>query len=674
MSSSHSFNLLRGKKLFGGRVRKPHWSALVTVGQTTLVVLALAAVAALPLAALATPVILHATRGQDAVMAAVREAEAGEFALAAVKADTAAREFEAALAGAERLGFLSYAPVLGGYVTAAGAFMETGASGASAFADLMLVAVDMGGALGEADSLRRVLMTADISAVFSDLTSEARQRLLAAFVANVPRLRDAAEKTSLAVVAFDRVPDDGPGGSYKRRLMPLRDRLDQVRAVLAAGLPAVESLPTALGFPEERHYLVFFQNNTELRPTGGFLGVYGLMTVKDAEIVSLVTDDVYALDGPSETRARPTPPEPISRYLGVSKWYLRDANWSPDFPTSAARMTQFFREEATAAWGADQVPEVSGVIVITPEAVADVLRVIGPVAADDLVFTPENFVELLEYEVEQGFALEGVPASERKGIIGRLSKNVMDRLSRATFDELAALVEVFRANAAEKHVMLWFADPILQARAVRNGWAGTLPPLVGDYVQVVDANLASLKTDAVVSRAVRYRIEPQDGGGYLGSVTATYRNDGSFTWKTTRYRTYTRVYVPPGSEFISVAGAMRDDKIKDPGRQPGLADVGEEAGRAWFGAFVSVEPGETRSLEFRFRLAPSVERLIEAGEYRLTAAKQPGTLAPGLTLDLNLGKNLRTADPAEPQSEWGDRRYRLITDLLVDRQFRVGFN
>jgi hypothetical protein len=133
------------------------------------------------------------------------------------------------------------------------------------------------------------------------------------------------------------------------------------------------------------------------------------------------------------------------------------------------------------------------------------------------------------------------------------------------------------------------------------------------------------------------------------------------------------MYVPSGSTFQGVTGAMYDDKLKDPARRPGTADVADELGRRYFGAFISIEPGETRTLEFRFRLAPKVAEAIAAGEYRLTVAKQPGTLANGLTVDLDFGKKLLSAEPAEKPEKFGDSRYQQTTDLLIDRDFSVRF-
>ena len=76
------------------------------------------------------------------------------------------------------------------------------------------------------------------------------------------------------------------------------------------------------------------QNEDELRATGGFLTEVGTVVVKDGEIVSYTFENSYDLDDLS----KPYPPAPwqLERYMDAQMLLLRDSNWSPDFPSSAA--------------------------------------------------------------------------------------------------------------------------------------------------------------------------------------------------------------------------------------------------------------------------------------------------------------------------------------------------
>jgi len=48
--------------------------------------------------------------------------------------------------------------------------------------------------------------------------------------------------------------------------------LDRARHLLLNGQAVAKSLPVILGADKTRTYLIMFQNNMELRPTGGFIG------------------------------------------------------------------------------------------------------------------------------------------------------------------------------------------------------------------------------------------------------------------------------------------------------------------------------------------------------------------------------------------------------------------
>jgi hypothetical protein len=664
-------NLLSAKRLKGDGSRSRRIAVAVGIG-VLLVAGALAAVT-VPFWLIGERVYAHASNGRDALLDAQRAAEGLDLDRAIERSRFAQAEFGIAKEHLVKLEPLIALPYLGPNLHAADRLLVTGSRTASAVEDVLLSVRDILGVVGEVEALPGLLSghLPDASTLFRDLTPERKRAMLAAFATSAPRMKDAVGKIDEALVAIDDVAAEDVSPAFTAPLLPMRAKLAELRSSLEKALPYVEVLPSALGYPNGKYYLLFFQNNTELRPSGGFLGVYGLVRVQDAELVSVTTNDVYALDGPSESAPRPAPPEPIRRYIGIDKWYLRDANWSPDFGVSAALMEQFFAEESAVVYGAANVPAIHGIVAITPKVAEDVLRLVGPVTVEGKTFTPENVVDQLEFEVERGFAQQGVPFHERKAIVGVLVREIIDRLSALSFGELLGALDIVERNLEEEHILLAAKDPAAQALIRENGWGGRLKPATGDYVMVVDANLASLKSDPAVHRTIAYSVEPGPDGSYLGKVAITYDHRGRFDWKTTRYRTYTRLYVPDGAQFLGASGALVNDRLKDPAQRPGEVDVGKELGKTVFGAFTSIEPGQKRTLEFRYKLPSYVVQSIRAGEYALDVEKQPGTLGHGLTLDLDFGKTLASAEPPEERAEWGDGRYRVRTDLRIDRSFLV---
>lgn len=639
----------------------------------TVVLVAVAGtLALLPFLRATQAVYAYADEGKAELLAAERAAEQLNIPAALAHVDAAEQRFASAQAELFTLKPFEALPAVGAHIAAADDVLTSGVIAVSAIRDVLFAVDDIIDVLREGERLSGDVsgVLPDAATLFKDVSVEQKRALLAALERNAGRFADADQKIDAALAAFDDVDARALTSDFRASLDDVRGRLVEVKKVFAAFRPIAEYLPSLLGYPEERRYLLFFQNNTELRPTGGFLGLYGTVRVKDAELVAVHTDDVYALDGPAESTDRPDPPAPVRKYIGIDEWYLRDANWSPDFPSAAEVMERFYREEAAVAAPGEAALPVDGIIAFTPSLAEDLLRLTGPISVDGTSYDAENLVDRLEFQVEREFALSGIPASERKDVVGKLLDEMIARFTSLPLDRLLAAVAAVHTNLDESQILLQMKDERLQRLILENDWGGKLRSVQGDYVMVVDANLASLKSDPAVMRTVSYAVTPT-ADGYEGAVTVSYDHRGSFDWKTTRYRTYTRVFVPDGARLIEVEGAMENDRLKDPSRRAGVPDSGNEAGRAWFGAFISIEPKEQRTLKFRYTLPNSVVDSIRGGSYRLVVEKQPGTEAHGLTVDLDFGKNVRSATPPEAAEEFGDARYRYVTDLRVDREFDV---
>jgi hypothetical protein len=117
---------------------------------------------------------------------------------------------------------------------------------------------------------------------------------------------------------------------------------------------------------------------------------------------------------------------------------------------------------------------------------------------------------------------------------------------------------------------------------------------------------------------------------------------------------------------------MIDDKLHDASGAEGPVDVAPELGLTSFGAFISIEPGETRSLAFEYKLSDAVVSSIEAGNYSLREIKQVGAQNNRLTLTLAFGKKVASASVPEAREDWGDSAYHLVTTLDRDLAFEIG--
>lgn len=407
--------------------------------------------------------------------------------------------------------------------------------------------------------------------------------------------------------------------------------------------------PHILGFRQPQTILLLFQNNTELRPGGGFIGAYAVVRMNRGKSEVLVVEGSENLDWRAPDEWQVDPPAPIKKYLGLERWYFRDSNWSPDFAVSAARALEFYQAEGGVAGD-----ELTMVIGLTPTVLEELLRLTGPVTVDGRSFAADTVTEKLEYEVEIGYKERNIPREERKAIIEQLMQAVFARASASAFSNLTKHIETANRLVAEKQILAYSPDTEVQSLFDQHGLTGRVKVTEGDYLIWVDANLGALKTDQAIERNIRYEIRKWGNKEMRAMVTMTYQHNGKFDWRTTRYRTYARLYVPIGS--ISLEPEV---------------DQGMELGKQWFGKFIKVEPGETVAARFIYRLPSTISDQINKGLYTLFVQKQLGSIGHGLTLDLDFGTAIKAATPAEAEAEWGDTVYSLESDLREGREFEV---
>lgn len=431
------------------------------------------------------------------------------------------------------------------------------------------------------------------------------------------------------------------------------------RQLSAENKGAVDSLPLLLGFTKPMKYLLLFENNTELRPGGGFIGVYAVIRIDKGKLEVLKMEGTENLDSNRPADWKPTPPLPISEHLKVDRWFFRDSNWFPDFSESAKKALELYKGEKGIA-----SDEIDAVMAFTPTVLEELLRLTGPITAQGIEFTQENVTEKLEYEVEFGYDDKGIAFQERKQIILPLFFALLDKLKSGVFTNFNNYFFLLDKLAKEKQIMAYAPAEELQKIIIEQDWDGKMATATGDYLLWADANLAALKTDQVMERVLNYSIKQQADGRYLATAEMIYKNNGKFDWRTTRYRTYARVFIPLGSKLLSAI--VVDEKGLE--QKINKFDQGEELGKQWFGTFVVIEPGHSKKLRFSYYLPADI---ISDVKYDLIVQKQLGALAHGLTLNLDFGNNIVSAKPSEEQSEWGDKVYRYSGNLEVDRNFTI---
>ncbi len=195
----------------------------------------------------------------------------------------------------------------------------------------------------------------------------------------------AAFRTGYGLVSD--LDSSGYAGPFKERFNTYVDRVGELSSALGSAQKATEVLPGFLGGDGPRTYLLVFQNNSEIRTTGGLPGSWAEVRAEDgkAEIVRQGT----AVEFPRrDTPVLPLSPGELQVYSDLLGVYFQDANFTPDFPRAA--------ELLQARWEEKYAGPLDGVVSLDPVALSYLLEGTGPVTVRDRTLTPDNAVaELL---------------------------------------------------------------------------------------------------------------------------------------------------------------------------------------------------------------------------------------------------------------------------------------
>lgn len=415
----------------------------------------------------------------------------------------------------------------------------------------------------------------------------------------------------------DKYPDKIKNKTIKKNLQVVKNFIQGAAIAVKNGKGALTVVPQALGVPSAKNYLLLFQNDKEIRATGGFITAYATLSVDHGQIKSTTSDDIYKLDekllNVCLTKICPlTPPAPIVKYLpevsgkARSAWSLRDSNISPDLPTSAKQFEKMYQLLG------EGLP-FDGIIYIDTQVVESLIEVTGPIDVYNTNYSAQidkrcNCPNVI-YELESYAEIAAKGEKDRKAILGVLMQQILARSVGADVEKLPQLIDIITTMANKKHVMFYMHDqPTEQALSDLN-WTGDIKNYDGDYLHINDSNFAGGKSNLYVEQTVTQEINKQSDGTITKKITIEYKNPQQFnSWLNGINRDYVRFYVPLGSKLISAKGS--DEPVTT------IADLDKQI----FEAFVQVRPQNTRKLEIEYTLPNKIQ-----GQYKLLIQKQPGS-------------------------------------------------
>lgn len=423
-------------------------------------------------------------------------------------------------------------------------------------------------------------------------------------------------KEKVEGIDVEKYPEEFRGIKLRSIVQTSKNFILGLSTISTTSKDILELTPSALGKPSSKTYLLLFQNDKEIRPTGGFITAFAFLKIDKGQITTTTSDDIYRLDerllGTCQSKICPlSPPAPIVKYLPEvdgkprKAWSMRDSNISPDVPTSAK---EFERMYTLLGEGTP----FDGIIYIDSQVVEELIEVTGEVDIFGTSYSAKvdhrckcpNVI----FELESYAEIAGKGEQDRKAILGVLMSQILAKLVGTETEKIPQAIETVVRLANHKHILFYMHDEETQKAFAKLNWIGEIKQFDGDFLHINDSNFAGGKSNLYVEQRVLQDIKIKDGK-VSKKITIEYKNPEPFgVWLNGINRDWVRFYVPIGSKLISGKGS-----------EDGVRQIKDELEKSVFEAFVTVRPQNSRKLEIEYEVPYSPK-----GEYKLMIQKQPG--------------------------------------------------
>jgi len=334
-------------------------------------------------------------------------------------------------------------------------------------------------------------------------------------------------------------------GPLARARDDLASRLPRIEARASSAEHGLTALMAFAGEGGPKRYLFLSQNPDEVRPTGGFIGTYGVLTAEAGRLALERYDGIERWTGNRPHAA--VPPEqvgppfqyhnpPLPRTLG-------NVNSGPDWPQTA--------QLAAGLWEAGGEAPIDGVISFTPALLGRVLSVVGPVSVTgyEETVTAANLNERLDFHTHGPQAPTG---GDRKDFVAALAETVIRRLLDAPASQWEPLGRALGRAFDAREALAWSRNPKLAGALNERGWDGAFPAHKGDFFYNSEFQYAA-KNGRGIRRTYDHKVALAADGSARVTTDITITNTeppGPLNASTLAYLT---IYGPEGGVLDQAA-------------------------------------------------------------------------------------------------------------------------
>ncbi len=407
------------------------------------------------------------------------------------------------------------------------------------------------------------------------------------------------------------------GKTIKTQLASLKTFTDDSAIGITDAKPLIKTLPSLLGADKPKQYLMIFQNDKELRPTGGFITGYAVFKVDQGSISLQRSEDIYPLD--DSIPNKPKAPAAILKYFpGVYQLNLRDSNISPDFMVSMKTFKSMYQQS-------DGDQNIDGIIAIDTNVLVSTIKILdNQVQAGGQTFTTDtdphcNCPQVI-YALENSISRPvNYVKTARKSLLGDLLSAIMTKaLTSSPKKYWGPLFQTMITSSSRKDILYDLYDDQAQQGIEALNAAGQVKPFEGDYLYINETNFSGAKVNIFMQESVDNAYSVTGDGTITKTVTIHYKNpyppsdcslkSGGLCLNA-EYRDWVRILVPKGSQLTSSTGSQVKMTQYD------------DLGKTFFEGFVTVQTQGFNTLTLNYTLP---FKLKSGSPLPVLIQKQPG--------------------------------------------------
>jgi hypothetical protein len=416
---------------------------------------------------------------------------------------------------------------------------------------------------------------------------------LARIAAIAPALHSASVAVAQATNTMSALPDHTWLSSIDTSYASAMALVSELNNGLTAVNLTARILPTMLGQAGPKYYFLAFQNEAESRGTGGLPGAFGIIEANHGKLsfVRMESDTTLARVSASVDFG----PAYDHLYAAATPTLTYgNSNISPNFPYAAQIWASMWRNHSGQ--------KVDGVIAVDPTALSYLLDVTGPATLpDNSQISGANAIALTQsssYAMFPGTSEADV--AQRQAYLLEVASAASKQIL-ADRGEPTALVEAAAKAAGERRILVWSADPTIEAQLAQTTMAGVIPITTAPYVGMSIVNGGGDKLDYYLDRSITWQAVGC-GSTRATTVTITLTNDAPATGLPDYVtgRSDTRSYpVKVGDNRLEVSYFATQGAVLHTvtvANQPGKGLAGIERGHPVYTIDVELPRGTSRTI------------------------------------------------------------------------------